>query len=93
MSDRANVNNGGVWRGDRRIIADFEYFVGAGFCWLWGLHRILRLKGFVIIVVWDDVCREYVCLPGFMLVDQNAEGSEGPRTRCHSCQAHVGVCV
>ena len=38
------------------------------------LHRVLRLKGIVIIIVWYDVCRKYVGLPGLRLVESSAEG-------------------
>ena len=55
----------------------FEYLVGAGFHCLWWLHWILRLKGFVVFVVWDDVCHKYVCLPGFRLINGSPKGVEG----------------
>ena len=80
MSDWANVNNGGLWRGDHRVIVGFEYFVGAGFCWLWWFHRILRLKGFVVFVVWMMcVVNMFVCLvSGLSMVAQKARKERAP---------------
>ena len=76
MSSLAHVNNGGLWRGNRRIIVGYEDLVGAVFRRLWWLHRILRLKGFVIFVVRDDVRHKYVCLPGFRLFNGSVEGAK-----------------
>ena len=90
MSSLAHVDNGGLWRGNRRIIVGYEALVGAVFRRLWWLHRILRLKGFVIFVVRDDVRHKYVCLPGFRLFNGSAEGAKGMCTGSRSGQAHVG---
>ena len=55
MSYWAHVDDGGLWRSNRHIIVGYEDLVGAVFHWLWWLHRILRLKGLVVFIIWDAV--------------------------------------
>ena len=90
MGYRSHVDDGGLWRSNRRIIFGQEELVGAVFHCLWWLHRILRLKGLVVFVVRDDVTRKYVRLIGFLPFQRCAESAKGASTGSRGSQAHVG---
>ena len=75
MGDWAKIDESGLRYSSLRVIHVFVQFLMVIVLWWW-LDWILWLERIIIVLVGDDVGREYVGLHGFGYVDSGTKGME-----------------